>query len=328
MFNIASCNLVKYRRVGRYLNNIDAYLKFSYPPMTLYEFDQFKCDEEVYNLLSSTGIYIIAKRSLPIMSIIKIEENGIMFSVSMEKSDSYMEISISPKDNPVLLHDLEAAMLGNNTNDKNKFHAITLYGKNRRFILHANLDKLMSLSSDDLLKIHCEGDPVPFFTYEVLYVGQCTGEHIFSRFKTHHALLDILIKEKIIPEKYDKINDLVILPFRLEADVVSVITHETSEEDFVKVMMGDFGYGLKEISLDCEKALIRAMDPRYNKTKFKQYPKSKDGLYQHKTDFVLYRILENIILEYDESHKIVGDSKVENASIIGVNDRQEFFICS
>ena len=78
--------------------------------------------------------------------------------------------------------------------------------------MHANFDRLIQLNHNEIFNIRVLGDITPLITYEVLYVGQCVNQHIFSRFKAHHALQKILIKEQIIPKDYDKVNDLLLLP--------------------------------------------------------------------------------------------------------------------
>lgn len=312
------------------MNNIDSKLKLSYSPMTVYEFENFKTDKDISEYLNLITIYVIAKRQLPVMKIINADSSGFHILVSMEGIDKTVEIIMRKEDNPKLLGGLSAMRQGSNLRDASDgFHSITLYRDNNgenEFILNANFDRLIHLSSNKIINIHIKGDISPFVSYEVLYVGQCVGEHIFQRFKNHHALQHILIKENIIPPNYDKVNDLMILPFHIESDVVSCITGESKVDEFIKVMNGEFSFGAKEISLDCEKALIYAMNPKYNKMRFKQYPKSSDGLFKHNLDSYLYRILENIILCYDFEKKIYGDVNGVSASVISIVDDKEFDI--
>jgi len=309
------------------VKNLSSSLKLSYSPMTVYEFDHYRSDKDIYDFLRTTTLYIIAKRSLPFMSLIEGNPNKIHLFVEMENNTSSLEILILKQDNEKLFGTgLTQIGTGNNTKSRDKFHSITLYGENERFIMNANLDRLIHLASNNLLRIRTKGDITPFVNYEVLYVGQCIGEHIFDRFKTHHALLDILINENIITSDYDKINDLIIMPFQVESDVLSIITGDSSEEEFTEAMLGSFCFDHNTISLDCEKALIKAMNPKYNKTKFTQYPKSKDGLYNYNLESFTYRILENIILDYGEEHYIYGDVESKELSIIAVSKNQEFFI--
>lgn len=316
------------------MHNVDNKLKLSYSPLTLYEFEAFKTDEDIERFLESTSIYVIAKRKLPIMKLVDADSSGFHIIVSMDGEKDKIDIVMRKKDNSGLFgKGLSAIRKGSNIvnaeNGEECFHSISLFRNNNgldEFILNANFDRLIYLASNDLIKISIKGDLIPFISYEVLYVGQCVGEHIFRRFKAHHALQKILIKENIIPPNYDKVNDLLILPFYVESDVVSVITEESNEEEFIEAMTGEFTFGKKEISLDCEKALVRAINPKYNKACFKQYPKSSDGLFNHRLDSYIYRVLENLMLCYEPNNKIYGDVKGKNASIISITDDKNFNI--
>ncbi len=313
------------------MHNVDSKLKLSYSPLTLYEFESVKSDEDIKEFLTTTKIYVIAKRPLPVMNLIGADSSGFHIKVKMEGYDENVEIIMTKKDNPKLFgKGLSAIREGSNIiNNPNVFHSLTLYRKGDNgdeFILNANFDRLIHLMSNKIITIRTKGDITPFVSYEVLYVGQCIGEHIFHRFKAHHALQNILIKENIIPPNYDKVNELLILPFYIESDVISIITGEATENEFIEAMTGRFSFGSKEISLDCEKALIYAMSPKYNKTCFKQYPKSTDGLFNHKLDSYLYRIAENLVLCYDSDNKIYGDVNELDASIISVVDDKNFNI--
>lgn len=295
--------------------------------MTLFEFDNFREDQDIYNFLRAASIYIIARRKLPVMKLVDGATDGFHISVSMNNNPAVIEIRMLQKDNMKLLHDgLTGIKVGNNTELKNQFHSITLLGKNERFIMNANLDRLIHLHSNKRINLRVKGDITPFVTYEVLYIGQCTDEHIFKRFKSHHALIDILINEKIIPPNYDKVNDLIILPFNIESDIISEITGDSEEEDLLEALTGKFSFDHKTISLDCEKALIKAMNPKYNKQKFNQYPKSKDGLYNYNLESIVYRIEENIVLDYGNDNKIYGSMNPKDASIIAIKENNDFDI--
>lgn len=312
------------------MHNVDSSLKLSYSPLTVYEFDNFRMDDAIYNYLTPTSIYVIAKRALPIMRFIEKASDGIRISVRMGNADP-LKLAILQKDNSNIFGEKGLSQIGtgsNIVNSSDEFHSMTLYKKcidEDIPILTANLDRLIHLASNGKINLRIQGDITPYVSYDVLYIGQCVGEHILQRFKTHHALLEILIKENIIPPNYDKVNDLVILPFTVESDVVSVITGDSKKEEFIEAITGEFSFSYKEISLDCEKALVKAMTPKYNKTRFKQYPKSSDGLFNHDLNSYTYRICENIVLCYGDD-KIYGDVKGIEASKLVVNKNQEFYI--
>lgn len=317
------------------------HLKLSYGPMTLHEFEEAKKDDEVKKELDSTTIYVIAKRELPFFDIkdLIFNENGsvdcVHLIVKNSKSED-VEIIITVKDNskyfPHGIHEMKIST--NQQKDKmevtDPFHAFSFFDDKDRFIMHANFDRLIQLNHNEIFNIKIIGDIKPLITYEVLYVGECVKEHIFTRFKSHHALQKILIKEQIIPKDYDKVNDLLLLPFTVFTETMYSIGDVASDDEideFVNVCLGKNLIPKKNVSLDCEKALIHAINPKYNTEKFHNYPSSKDGLSQFNLDCFSYSIDENLILSYEGNGKIYGQTDLFQ-SIIRILNNEEFEIQS
>lgn len=302
---------------------LDCHLHLSYSPLTIYEFEKHKKEFDLRECLSSTTVYMICKRPLPIMKLVAGQSDGFEISVKMEGNEHEYVFRIMAKNNPDLALDGFQMINGgtNNKNDKSSFHHMDLYsrsGDKEVITLSANFDRLVYLSSHNKICL-CSKEYLPpeYITYQVLYVGECVGEHICDRFKAHHALQSILINERVISEKFDKTDDLLILPFFIESESVSLFTGNEDPKEFVDTMMGILPYDSKVISLDCEKAFVKAMQPQYNQTKFKQFPKSNDGLYKYKLDYYQYRICENLFLSYGEK-MLYGDIKEVDGSVLKV----------
>lgn len=306
------------------MNILDCQLHLSYSPLTIYEFDKRKNEIDTRESLSSASVYMICKRPLPIMRLVEGAADRIELGVTMEGIKEEYRFHILAKDNPELALDGFAAINGgtNNIHDKTTFHHIDLYSKcgdTEKITLMANFDRLVYLSfHEDIRLCFKEHLPPEYITYQVLYVGECVGEHICDRFKAHHALQNILINERAISKDYDKVDDLVLLPFYIESDCISTFTGNEDEDEFIDTMMGKLPYNGKMISLDCEKAFVKAMQPKYNRTKFKSFPKSKDGLYNHKLAFYQYTICESLVLSYGEQ-LLYGDIKREANSVLQVS---------
>jgi hypothetical protein len=77
----------------------------------------------------------------------------------------------------------------------------------------------------------------------------------------------------------------------------------------------------KTIFLDAEKALIKAMQPKYNKESYENYPKSKDGLYKHNYDSYSYSFIDPIILKYGVN-EIEGGLNYMGGDTIFVKDNK------
>lgn len=309
--------------------------------MTLHEFEEAKKDDEVKKELDSTTIYVIAKRKLPFFIIkdLVFNINGSVDCLHLLVRNSNcegVELIIDAKDNsrffPHGIHEMEIST--NQQKEKMKqtdpFHAFSIYDYNHRFIMHTNFDRLIQLNHNEVFNIRIIGDITPLITYEVLYVGECVKEHIFLRFKSHHALQKILVKEQIIPKDYDKVNDLLLLPFTVHSETMYSIGGGVTDDEidrYVTLCLGESIIPEKNISLDCEKALIHAMNPKYNTEKFRSYPSSKDGLFKFNLDCYSYSIDENLILSYENGGKIYGQTNLFQ-SIIRILNNEKFEIQS
>lgn len=66
-----------------------------------------------------------------------------------------------------------------------------------------------------------------------------------------------------------------------------------------------------------------ALNPKYNKIRFKNYPKSEDGLYNTEADVFCYSIAENMILKYANGFVYGPTDSIFASKIIG--DKQGDF---
>jgi len=71
-------------------------------------------------------------------------------------------------------------------------------------------------------------------------------------------------------------------------------------DEMVNSLLGKNMPEQRTIFLDAEKALINAMQPKYNDELFKNYPKSADGLYKHNYNSISYTFTDPITLVYDK----------------------------
>lgn len=275
-------------------------LTFSYGPMTSRELAN--ASNRIKTMLEPTSLYIIAKRKRPLMEIQSRDEKSIHIVYTLES----LRLEATLLLNSILQEELQY----NNG-------VITI-------------DRLIHLQHHGMIEVVSgSGSLSQFVTYEVLYVGQCVKEHIADRFKAHHALLAIFNNETILSTTYDKSEEILILPFVINSNEITSVTANSSSDEIdriVNAMLGNCTAPEDAYSYDCEKALIRAMDPKYNKTKFKSYPKSKDGLYPYEFDSIGYAIDENIILSYGNSNFILGANWGESVILIKKNKDFEIIL--
>jgi hypothetical protein len=92
-------------------------------------------------------------------------------------------------------------------------------------------------------------------------------------------------------------------------------------KDMVAALRGTNSPEQENIFLDTEKALIKSMQPRYNKELFKKYPISKDGLYNKKYDAICYTFMDPITLYYKEGEIIGGLTPVGGDAILILDNK-------
>jgi len=158
-------------------------------------------------------------------------------------------------------------------------------------------------------------------TYDLLYVGIAKVGDSFERLiaNGHKARMDILGNE---PQRYPgaRVTDEIYL-FLFEAQPLIMQTF-TAEHDFENE---DFSgnYEHKRIVADAEKAFVSLLKPEYNVQKFKNYPKSADGLYKSEYERYGYSICEAV--SFNTAHGCFSGSRDPITEMI-TNDGDFIFV--
>lgn len=279
------------------MNTVETNLSLTLAPLSIKEFKRKKDIAEYKTKLDKASLYIIVQREVPEIKVNeeKCDEKEISLTIKLPKFGLELNaIYVLPE-------------IINNVAFKNTVH------KN-------GWDRLTFDASHGLGVLMWQGDIKPFITYNVLYVGQCAKEPLTKRFKAHHALMDMLIEEHAISSKSTSSEELILMPFTADSYVTTTLTGDSSDEDFVRAFTNNYTFTSDMINKDSEKALVRAMNPKYNKIRFKNYPKSEDGLYKTEADVYCYSIAENIILKYTKGFVYGATDVLFSSKIIG--DRQ------
>ncbi len=290
---------------------VDSYLELTTAPMTIRKFNEMIKEENcVRSALNLASLYVIAKREVPHISLLENLPKGV------DNNDYILPMRIELKEEGAVIHAYYELP------DSIERDALSQLKKS---MLDSDFEEIIGCANVGLGTVIFEPseDISKFFTYEVMYVGQCVGEPLSKRFKAHHALQDMLIEERVISVGYQNADELIILPFRSDGKICSILDpYKSKVDDYIKVFTNDFSFGTKELALDAEKALVHGMNPKYNKTKFLNYPKSDDGLYKTEADVYSYYIAEYLILKYAEG-MVYGCSDPIYASRI-VGDKEGF----
>lgn len=275
------------------MNIVDTKLFLTTRPMSIARFEGAKTNQFLKPLLNKAHLYIIVKREVPTCTQAHYMERSLYMTFKMEKAHNKINVRYT------FLEGWEAG-----SSDEEPLKSLFSNIKDVTF------DELWSFASkgigtfqvldDEGNELQYAGDLIPFITYKVLYVGQCVAEPLTKRFEAHHALQKMLIEEYVISKNSRISDELMILPFTCESDTISGLTGYEPIEDWVKAFTNSFDINNHNVTLDCEKALVHGMNPKYNKIKFNDYPESEDGLFKTEAYAYSYSVGENMILLYDQ----------------------------
>jgi hypothetical protein len=114
-------------------------------------------------------------------------------------------------------------------------------------------------------------------TYDLLYVGIAKVGDSFDRLlaRGHKARQEILSSEQARALGARPADEIFLFMFKAEPLIMTTFDfdHEFIDEDLIGA------YDAKRIVADAEKAFVHLLDPPYNREKFLNYPKGKDGLF-------------------------------------------------
>lgn len=309
-------------------------LELAYAPLTSYEFALVKKDPIIERALEDADIYIIAQR--PVITFENVyqdeEEYALHFEIHQRDNSAIIKGKIQLIQEAAGSKEEDTIGVSFNFLDKTKqqttfpfqnVHGFSLvdYNENEgKFLLWFSPEKLLKNWWNGNIECEIDGDISSFLEYNVHYVGKATKQSILKRLTGHNTFQDILSLENPFTYKDLPKNEIVLLCFKFEDILqINVFDKESKSEDIVDSLL-EKNFPKKEtVSLDSEKALIRAMQPKYNKELFKNYPKSKDGLFKEKIGYLSYSFVDPITLIYDEG-RIRGKQCFEGGDTIVVKN--------
>jgi len=333
-------NIGKHLKMDR--KSIMNQLKLAYSPLSNYEFNFLKDDKIIEEIIEDASIYIIAQR--PILSF----EN-----VTSNKEELLLEFEIHQKNNPNILKckfpylqepigassDKDIIMAVNTIDPEyktseypiNKAHGLSLLevedinDKNPKFLVWFSPEKFLQNSWNNSIESVIEGDVRSFTNYVIHYVGKATKQSILKRLTGHSTLQEILSVET--PFQYGDLptHEITLLLFGFHDNLeIKSFGVNSDIDEMVASLMGKNRPEKERIFLDAEKALIKAMQPGYNKELFNNYPVSRDGLYQEKYDAISYTFMDPITLKYPLGEIDGGLIPHLGGDVIIIKDNESF----
>lgn len=312
------------------------YLELAYAPLTAYEFAVIKNDLLIERALSKASLYLIAQR--PSITFENITFDKSIFQLNFEihqRGNSNVLKCILPFDQEVFgLSNCSFVKLGFNylnissAQEKISFqniHGFSLIKQEKdkdEFIVWFSPEKLLQNWWKGYIECDVQGDVRSFTDYEVHYVGKATKQSILKRLTRHSTFQDILSLQSPVTERELPANEIVILAFEFKDNLqLQSFGDKAENKEIITAFLGENYPDQQKVFLDAEKALIKAMQPTYNKEMFNNYPASKDGLYNDNYNSILYTFTDPISLNYEKGSIRGGLSFLGGDSISILNNK-------
>ncbi|MCW3788300.1 hypothetical protein [Plebeiibacterium sediminum] len=313
-------------------------LELAYAPMTAYEFAVTKNDTDIEQALFKASLYLIAQRAVITFENIVPDENEykLNFEIHQKGNPNILKCRLPLAQSIVNTNENDTILIAFNDLDKSttqnfppyfNIHGFSLVKQQKEkeeFLIWFSPEKLLQNWWKGYIECEIEGDYKSFLRYQVHYVGKATKQGILKRLTGHSTFQDILSLEESVTEKQLPANEIVILSFEFEENIQMQTFGSYSDiKSMTSALLGENYPEQETIFLDSEKALIQAMKPNYNKELFKNYPISKDGLYDLNYKVISYSFIDPITLIYDEG-EIIGKKHAFGGDLIVISDNKEF----
>ncbi|MCK4921576.1 MAG: hypothetical protein KAS71_11055 [Bacteroidales bacterium] len=313
-------------------------LELAYSPFTNYEFGIVNDYSIIEKAIEQASLYVIAQR--PAMSFENIipnqEENILEFEIHQRNNPEILKCKF-----PYLQKVFEATGKNDigiviNYHDKQETqdkassgngHGISFIGyenNKSRFLFCISPEKFLRNFWRDEIRCEIEGDIRTFLRYKVHYTGNTTEKSILKKLIGNSPLQEIISLDHPFTNNDLPAHEIVILCFEFHDHFeIQTFGDESIVDNMVDALTGKNSSGQKTIFFEAEKALIKAMQPGYNKEMFNNFPVSNVGLYDKNCAVVSYTFMDPITLYY-ENGQIEGGLTPNGGDVIIVMDNKSF----
>jgi hypothetical protein len=313
-------------------------LELAYAPLTAYEFAVVKDDKLIERTLENASLYLIGQR--PVITFENVIPDNTVYQLNFEihqrNNPNILKCKL-PFDQEIFgLMDDNVVDVAFNYLDKSikqakppfqNIHGFSLARhkkEGKEFIVWFSPEKLLQNWWKGSVDCEIEGNWQSFIQYKVHYVGKATKQSILRRLTGHSTFQDILSLESPVTEKQLPANEIVILPFEFQNNLqIQSFGKGADTKDMIAALLGENYPQQEKVFHDAEKALIKAIQPAYNKEMFNNYPVSKDGVYNENYNAISYTFMDPITLLYDDGEIKGGLTPIGGDAIL-ILENSEF----
>lgn len=309
-------------------------IELGYAPMSAYTFRQLIRDKKFSKNVLDSHLYIIAqRREITFNNFSFPSPTEVRFEIMQENNANTVKCTL-PLFQKNIATDTTKSVEMRLQNRKNTVakKAEPPYNGTQGIILKETDEKrnesrsLLWLTPEKLLQyywkrnieVELTGNYHEMLKYKVHYVGKSTEQNICNRLSNHSTFQEILINEDSLTYGNIPSNEIVILLFRIKDNNTIVEWQPDSpDEEVVEYLSNYLLPSDRTVSLDAEKALIKHLQPGYNKILYNSYPNENDLLSKDFHDVILYCFTDPITLIY-QNGLIEGSQNLGERDYISV----------
>lgn len=287
-------------------------IELAYSPICNSNFYDLVSDPLMQENLKTSSLYFITHR--PVLSFENIthsqSEGTFSFEIHQKNTTEILQVKLPIFQKNIAIYNDQDIFLKFVSNDpKTKLksppfrnvHELKIF-EGDKFLIWFTPEKFIQNYWKGHIKAEISGNFRKLTEYNVLYVGEATKQKIWSRLTNHSTLQEILSLED--PLTYGQIprDEIALLLFRFKDNlqIHSWDGNPSSKKEVIASLTGSNFPNSDTLFLDVEKALIKTLQPKYNRKKYSNYPKSKDGLYNYNFNSISYTFVDPISLIYKD----------------------------
>lgn len=311
-------------------------LSLAYTPLSNYSFTILKTDPDVQSIIENSNLYVIAQRAELRFDNVRLneQEETLEFEIRQHSNANVLHCKIPIFQEAIGADNSKQILIDFGSHYKetpmdafplNNIHGIKFYYDSNtpeNFLLWISPEKFLHNYWDGEILAKVDGVIHDFTRYNIHYVGQATKQDIWERLTGHNKLQTILSLEYPITYGSLPTHEISVLLFNFSDNMqMTTFGLSSNPDEMVDALMGRNMPGKRTIFLDAEKALISAIQPKYNEELFKNYPKSRDGLYKYNYNSISYTFIDPITLVYDKGEIVGGLHFLGGDTIIVKNNK-------
>lgn len=291
-------------------------IELGYSPISSYHLGLLTRNKNFYKNVIDSHLYIIAQRKEITFHKLSYSKKSIKFEIHQEDNDKIINCELPldqdgfrldlKKDIQFRVHDRRNTLEKKIEYPFDGMQAFSIYEKD---MSTQKSELAVWFSPDKLFYHHWKGDLIAKFSddysdmlnFKIHYVGKSTEQNICKRLSNHSTFQEILINET--PFSFGNIpsNEIMVLLMRI-CDNNSIVSwgKETTPEEMADFILNYQLPSDKTVSLDAEKALIKHLQPQYNKILYHSFPQNNDLVNMDYHSVILYAFRDPISLLYNQ----------------------------